>query len=158
MDRYEIQILDNYENPTYADGYAGGMYGQHPPAVNACREPGAWQTHDIVWTAPRFDGDDLAAPARVTLLHNGVLVQDDTELIETTRNREVGEYSPPSDSAVSRSGSSRGPTERARLDRPTPFTMGTMRVGIPRRAQARPAGSVRGPSARSVAVRGGTRY
>jgi hypothetical protein len=94
MDRYEIQVLDNYENPTYADGYAGAVYGQHPPAVNACREPGAWQTYDILWTAPRFDGAELASPARVTVLHNGVVVQDDVELIGATTHREVGEYSP----------------------------------------------------------------
>jgi hypothetical protein len=94
MDRYEIQVLDNYENPTYADGYAGAVYGQTPPAVNACRPPGEWQSYDIIWQGPRFDGDDLTRPAVVTVLHNGVVVQNRTELIGDTRHAEVGEYEP----------------------------------------------------------------
>lgn len=92
MDRYEIQVLDNYDNPTYADGYAGAVYGQHPPLVNACRPPGAWQSYDVVWHAPRFDDGDLDRPARVTVFHNGVLVQDDVELIGATTHQEVGAY------------------------------------------------------------------
>jgi hypothetical protein len=55
MDRYEIQVLDCYENSTYADGYAGAVYGQTPPLVNACRPPGEWQSYDILWRGPRFD-------------------------------------------------------------------------------------------------------
>jgi hypothetical protein len=93
-DRYEIQVLDNHENPTYADGYAGGVYGQHPPAVNACRPPGEWQSYDIVWHGPRFDGDDLTRPATVTVLHNGVLVQDAVELIGPTTHQDVEPYEP----------------------------------------------------------------
>jgi hypothetical protein len=94
QDRYEIQVLDNHENPTYADGYAGAVYGQSPPLVNACRPPGEWQAYDIVWRGPRFDGDAVTRPARVTILHNGVVVQDATELIGQTTHRAVGEYEP----------------------------------------------------------------
>jgi hypothetical protein len=94
MDRYEIQVLDCYENPTYADGYAGAVYGQTPPLVNACRPPGEWQSYDIVWRGPRFEGDEVTRPARVTVLHNGVVVQDATELIGATTHRAVGEYEP----------------------------------------------------------------
>ena len=94
LDRYEVQVLDNYENPTYADGYAGAMYGQAPPLANACREPGAWQSFDIVWNGPRFDGDTVERPAHITVFHNGVLVQNATELIGPTTNLEVAEYEP----------------------------------------------------------------
>lgn len=74
---YEIQILDSYRNPTYVNGQAASLYKQHPPLANASREPGAWQTYDVVWRAPRFDANQaLRTPATVTLLHNGVLVQD----------------------------------------------------------------------------------
>jgi hypothetical protein len=93
-DRYEIQVLDNFENPTYADGYAGAVYGQYPPLANACREPGAWQSYDIVWRPPRFDGDALERPARVTVVHNGVVVQDATELLGPTTHRELLDYEP----------------------------------------------------------------
>jgi hypothetical protein len=79
--RYEIQVLDSYDNKTYADGSAASIYGQYPPLVNASRPPGQWQTYDIIWTAPRFDTDGkLLSKARMTTLHNGVLVQNDTEL------------------------------------------------------------------------------
>ena len=61
MGLYEIQVLDCYDNPTYADGTTGAIYGQYPPLVNACRKPGEWQTYDIVWKAPRFDGEHLVA-------------------------------------------------------------------------------------------------
>jgi hypothetical protein len=99
MDRYEIQVLDCYDNPTYADGHAGAVYGQHPPLVNACRPPGAWQSFDVVWRGPRFDGDELARPARVTVLHNGVVVQDSAELVGPTTHGEVLEYEPHPQSA-----------------------------------------------------------
>lgn len=80
-DGYEIQVLDNYENETYVNGQAGSIYKQSIPLVNACREPGAWQTYDIIWTAPRFDKDGkLISPARVTALHNGVLIQNNYEV------------------------------------------------------------------------------
>ena len=93
MGRYEIQVLDSFENRTYADGSAGSLYGQHPPLVNACRKPGEWQTYDIVFRAPRFEGGKLASPARVTVLHNGVVVHDAQALLGDTRHREVASYS-----------------------------------------------------------------
>jgi hypothetical protein len=81
MGQYEIQVLDSYENETYADGQAAAIYGQYPPLVNVCRPPGEWQSYDIVFRRPRFDRTGaLLKPARVTLLHNGVLVQDNVEL------------------------------------------------------------------------------
>ncbi len=81
MSRYEIQVLDSYQNRTYADGQAAAVYGQYPPLANASRPPGEWQSYDIVFHAPRFDASGkLLAPARVTVFHNGVLVQDDVAL------------------------------------------------------------------------------
>jgi hypothetical protein len=80
FDRYEIQVLDSYENKTYADGSAASIYGQYPPLVNASRPPGQWQTYDLIWTAPRFDAEGkLQSKAYLTLLHNGVLVQNNVE-------------------------------------------------------------------------------
>jgi hypothetical protein len=80
MGLYEVQVLDSYENDTYPDGQAAAVYGQYPPLVNACRPPGEWQTYDIVFRRPRFHPDGgLAAPARLTVVHNGVLVQDAVE-------------------------------------------------------------------------------
>ncbi|HZN37824.1 MAG TPA: DUF1080 domain-containing protein [Planctomycetota bacterium] len=91
--RYEVQILDSFENPTYADGQAAALYGQTPPLVNACRKPGEWQTYDIVFKAPRFDAEGkLAAPARVTVLHNGVLAQLDQELFGGTAHKALPKY------------------------------------------------------------------
>ncbi len=81
MGLYEIQVLDSYENKTYADGQAAAVYGQYPPLVNASRPPGQWQSYDIVFHGPRFAKDGkLLRPARVSVLHNGVLVQDNVEL------------------------------------------------------------------------------
>jgi hypothetical protein len=81
MGHYEVQILDSYENETYFDGQAGSIYKQNPPLVNACRKPGEWQTYDIIFKAPRFDEKGkVVTPAYVTLLHNGVLVQNHFEL------------------------------------------------------------------------------
>ncbi len=80
MDLYEVQVLDSYDNPTYADGQASAIYGQHPPLINASRKPGEWQAYDIIFRRPRFNPDGgLATPARFTVLHNGVLVQDNVE-------------------------------------------------------------------------------
>ncbi len=92
MGRYEIQVLDCYDNPTYADGTTGAVYGQHPPLVNACRRPGEWQSYDIVWTAPRFDGGRLVSPAFATVFFNGVLVQYHRRLTGPTTHRRVLEY------------------------------------------------------------------
>ncbi|WP_184546593.1 3-keto-disaccharide hydrolase [Mucilaginibacter sp. FT3.2] len=78
---YELQVLDNYKNPTYVNGQAGSLYKQSPPLVNACRKPGEWQYYDVIWTAPRFNEDGtLKSAARATVLHNGVLVQNNTSL------------------------------------------------------------------------------
>lgn len=93
-DRYELQILDCVTAPIYADGWVGAVYGQHPPRVDVCLAPGAWQSFDIVWRRPRFDGDVLVSPARVTVLHNGVVVQDATEPYGPTAYRDYGEYEP----------------------------------------------------------------
>lgn len=95
FDRYEIQILDAHENPTYADGITGAIYGQYPPLVNACRPPSEWQTLDIVFEAPRFDGEGkVLRPARATVFLNGVLVQLASELIGDTVHKAVGTYKP----------------------------------------------------------------
>ena len=97
MGRYELQVLDCFENQTYPDGQATAIYGQTPPLVNACRKPGEWQTYDAMWTAPRFDGDKLVSPAFITVIHNGVLVQNHTQLIGNTPHKQVGTYSPHGD-------------------------------------------------------------
>lgn len=88
MGRYEVQVLDSYANETYPDGQAAAIYGQHPPSVNAMRPPGEWQVYDIVFHRPRFDeGGELIRPATVTVLHNGILVQDHVELTGPTAHR-----------------------------------------------------------------------
>jgi hypothetical protein len=88
MDRYEVQVLDGYNNKTYADGITAAIYGQYPPLVNACRKPGEWQTYDIIFRGPRFDKDGkVVEPARMTVFHNGVLVHDNDELTGPTANK-----------------------------------------------------------------------
>jgi hypothetical protein len=94
MGRYEVQILDNYDNPTYPDGTAGGVYGQMPPLVNACRKPGEWNTYDVIWTAPRFEDNKLVSPARITIIFNGMVVQNAYELTGDTPHRQNGTYKP----------------------------------------------------------------
>ena len=85
MGEFEVQVLDSYENPTYSDGSAGAIYGQYPPLVNASRKPGEWQTYDIVFLRPRFDKQgDLTKPARLTVFHNGVLIQNGNEALGPT--------------------------------------------------------------------------
>lgn len=85
MNAFELQVLDSYENPTYADGVAASVYGQYPPLVNASRGPGQWQSYDIVFRAPQFgENGELQKRARMTVLHNGVLVQDNTEILGPT--------------------------------------------------------------------------
>jgi Domain of Unknown Function (DUF1080) len=97
MGLYEIQVLDSYQNKTYADGQAGAVYGQSPPLVNASRQPGQWQSYDIVFHGPRFGGDGkLLRPARVTVLQNGVLVQDNVEIQGSTATEKPG-YNPQPD-------------------------------------------------------------
>jgi hypothetical protein len=92
MDRYELQVLDSYNNPTYPDGQAGAVYGQTPPLVNASRPPGEWQTYDVLWTAPRFKDEQLETPAAITVLHNGIVVQNNTKLLGATIHRQLAKY------------------------------------------------------------------
>ncbi len=96
MGLYEVQIVDSYRNETYPDGAAGGIYGTAPPLANPARPPETWNCYDIVFHAPRFAGDKLTAPGRVTVLFNGVLVQNDTELLgpTATSNGAVAHYVP----------------------------------------------------------------
>ena len=94
MGIYEVQVLDSYENPTYPDGGAAALYGLNPPLVNSCRKPGVWQTYDIVWITPRFEGCAVITPARITVFHNGVLVHHDVPLIGIPAHREVRPYEP----------------------------------------------------------------
>ncbi|NIJ64980.1 MULTISPECIES: DUF1080 domain-containing protein [Sphingomonas] len=100
MQRYEVQILDGYRNPTYADGTVGAVYGWKPPLVNAARKPGAWQSYDILFERPRFAADGkLLRPAYVTVLLNGVLVQNHQALLGTTVWRKVAGYQAHGDAA-----------------------------------------------------------
>lgn len=94
MGLYEIQVLDCYDNPTYADGTTGAIYGQYPPLVNACRKPGEWQTYDIIWTAPRYEGDSLVSPAYVTVILNGIVVQNHQEIQGPTQHRQTASPTP----------------------------------------------------------------
>lgn len=81
MGKYEVQVLDSYENVTYTDGQAAAVYGQYPPLVNASRPAGEWQAYDIVFRRPRFRPDgSVMQPARITVFHNGVLVQDNSQV------------------------------------------------------------------------------
>lgn len=94
MGLYEVQVLDSYQNRTYSNGQAGAIYKQHIPLVNASRPPGAWQTFDIVFRAPVFDGADLHRAAVFTVFHNGVLIQDHVEVLGETVNIGVPAYTP----------------------------------------------------------------
>lgn len=94
MSKYELQVLDTYDNKTYADGQAGAIYGQKPPLVNVCRKPGEWQTYDIIFHAPKFDGDKVVKPGTITVLQNGVLVQDHWEIKGTTFHKLEAKYEP----------------------------------------------------------------
>lgn len=93
MGLYEVQVLDSYENKTYADGQAAALYGQYPPLVNASLPPGQWQSYDIVFHGPRFDASGkVLRPARVTVFHNGVLVQYEVQLTGPTAHGERPPY------------------------------------------------------------------
>jgi hypothetical protein len=88
MNIYEVQILDCYNNKTYADGMTAALYAQYPPMVNACRPPGEWQTYDIVFHRPRFDNaGQVITPARFTVFHNNILVHNNAELIGPTTHK-----------------------------------------------------------------------
>jgi hypothetical protein len=100
MDRYEVQILDGYRNPTYADGTVGAVYGWKPPLVNAARQPGEWQTYDLIFERPRFGADGVVVrPAYVTALLNGVVVQNHQAMLGTTAWRQVARYTAHPDTA-----------------------------------------------------------
>ena len=91
MGEYEVQVLDSHDNPTYADGLCSAIYGQFPPLVNACCKPGQWHIYDILWTAPRFEGEKLVSPPYITVIHNGVVTHNHRELMgRTTHKRWIG--------------------------------------------------------------------
>ena len=97
MGLYEIQVLDSFENDTYPDGQAGAVYSQHAPLVNASKQPGMWQSYDIIFRRPRFRTDGtVERPAYVTVLHNGVLIQDNVEIAGPTKGK-YRSYQPHSD-------------------------------------------------------------
>ena len=98
MSRYELQVLDNYNNRTYSNGQAGSIYKQLVPLANACRPPGEWQVYDIIWTAPRFNEDStLKSPARITVIQNGILVQNNGTLWGGTQYIGIPTYDKHSD-------------------------------------------------------------
>ena len=95
MGKYEVQIFDSHgtnEVQIYPDGQAASIYGQTPPRVNACRKAGQWQSFDIVFTAPVFEGDKLTAPASITMFHNGLLVHLDQEIMGPMAHRVIAPY------------------------------------------------------------------
>lgn len=93
MSRYELQVLDSYNNPTYSNGQAGSIYKQHIPLVNACRPPGEWQSYDILFSVPQFYQDgSVKSPARITVFQNGILVQNNVEIIGSTRYIGIARY------------------------------------------------------------------
>ncbi len=92
MGRYEIQVLESFENVTYADGQAGSIYGQWPPRVNVSRPQGEWNSYDIVFEAPRFEAEKLTKPAYVTVVHNGVMVHHRQEILGAAIHRRVATY------------------------------------------------------------------
>lgn len=93
QERYEVQVLDSYENETYYNGQAGAVYKQSVPLVNASKRPGEWQTYDIIFTAPRFnDNGGLSTPAYVTVLHNGVLIQNHYQIQGQSENQGMPVY------------------------------------------------------------------
>ena len=93
QERYELQVLDNYNNRTYRNGQAGSFYKQHPPLVNVCKKPGEWQTYEVIYTAPRFKADSTVfSPARATVIQNGVLVQNNVSLFGPTEYIGIPKY------------------------------------------------------------------
>lgn len=94
MSRYEVQVLDAYNNPTYADGQAGAIYGQWPPLANPARKPGEWNVYDIVFEAPQFEGQKLVKPAFLTVIYNGVVVHNRQESMGPMVYRQVARYTP----------------------------------------------------------------
>ena len=100
-DGYEIQVLDSYKNKTYSNGQAASIYKQYIPLVNACRPPGVWQTYNIIYKAPVFNSDgSLQSPAYITVIHNGILVQNHVELKGNTPNVGKPKYTAHSDGSI----------------------------------------------------------
>jgi hypothetical protein len=94
MDNYEVQVLDSYGNKTYADGQAAAIYAQKPPMVNACRKPGQWQSYDIIFHRPVFKNKKVVKQGTITVLHNGVLVQDNWQIEGRTAWKTRAKYEP----------------------------------------------------------------
>jgi hypothetical protein len=92
MGLFETQVLDNFNNPTYPDGQCGSVYGQYPPQVNVCKPPGEWQTYDIIFHHPRYEGDKMIEPAFITTIQNGVLIQDHQRIEGPTGHMHVASY------------------------------------------------------------------
>ena len=97
MSAYEIQVLDSYNNPTYADGQAGAIYGQYPPLVNPTRPPGSWQQYDIFFEAPKFSAGKLLKPAYVTVMLNGIMLHHHQQIVGRMAHKVVGLYQPHGD-------------------------------------------------------------
>lgn len=94
--RFEVQVLDSHNNPTYADGQCGAMYGQFPPLANASKKPGEWQSYDIIFEAPRWSSEGkLTKKANVTVIHNGVVLHHRNEFVGEVRHKEVATYGKP---------------------------------------------------------------
>ena len=92
MGLYEVQVLDGYDNLTYADGITGSIYGQFPPLVNACRKPGEWQAYDILFVAPRYQGANLVSPAYLTVIQNGVMLHHHQASHGPTGHKNLSSY------------------------------------------------------------------
>ena len=101
MEKYELQVLDSYESKTYSNGQAGSMYKQGIPLVNACKGPGEWQTYDVIFMAPEFtEGGTLKSPARITVMHNGILIQNNFELKGPTSYNTIPRYMPHGEGSI----------------------------------------------------------
>lgn len=92
MGLYEVQVLQSHNNPTYPDGQAGSIYGQLPPLVNATTSQGEWQSYDLTFVPPVYEGDKVVSPARITLFHNGVVVQNGEAYLGPTQHRKLASY------------------------------------------------------------------
>jgi Domain of Unknown Function (DUF1080) len=95
QERYELQVLDSYESVTYSNGQAGSIYKQHIPLVNATKKPGEWQSYDVIFIAPRFsENGRITSPARITVLHNGILIQNNVEIWGPMEHKGLPVYRP----------------------------------------------------------------
>lgn len=93
QERYELQVLDSYESQTYRNGQAGSIYKQHGPLVNATRKPGEWQAYDVIYNAPRFnESGEVIIPAYITVLHNGIVIQNHSEIRGPTEYKGLPVY------------------------------------------------------------------